>query len=181
MHRRVASVLLLSTLTVLFVGLLAVPAGAEITKGPCRGSVTFDDGRVLDAARPKDDVFEGPLGATVAYSGDLGPGAEESDEPVPFDGGVSLRIPRVSIPVVSWGGETTAVSDAGTYTYDLPDIVPQGTGGLELTATHNHAGLACAAVVTVSIEGSPGVAAVVAGSLTLLAGAGTLAAGRNKP
>lgn len=185
MHRRFASVLLLATLTVLFVGLLAIPASAEITKGNCRGSATFPDkptDKVLDAARPRSDVFEAPLGATVAYAGDLGPGAAETDEPVAFKGGVTLRIPRMSIPIVGWEGETVEVSDAGSYTYDLPDIVPQGTGGLEVTAWHNHTGHPdCEAVVTVSIEGSPGVAAVAAGGLTLLAGAGTLAAGRAKP
>ena len=181
MHRRVASSLLLASLTVLFLGLLAIPAGAEITDGPCRGSATFDDGRVLDAARPRNDVFEGPPGATVAYSGDLGPGAQKSDEPVPFNGGVSLRIPRMSVPIASWEGETVEVSDAGAYTYSLPDVVPRGTGGLQLSASHNHAGLICAAVVTVAVEGSPGVVAAVAGGLTAVAGAGTVAAGRKKP
>ncbi len=185
MHRRVASVLLVAMLTVAFVGLLAVPAGAEITKGSCGGAATFPDkesDKVLDAARPKSNVFEAPLSATVAYAGTLGPGAAESDEPVPFEGGVTLRIPRMSISVAGWSGETVEVSDAGSYTYDLPDFVPQGTGGLEVTAWHNHTGHGdCEAVVTVTISGSPGVAAAAAGGLTLLAGAGTLAAGRKKP
>ena len=158
---------------------------AEITKGSCGGSATFPEkptDKVLDAARPKSDVFEAPLSATVAYAGTLGPGAAESDEPVPFQGGVTLRIPRMSISIAGWEGETVEVSDAGSYTYDLSDFVPQGTGGLEVTAWHNHAGHAdCEAVVTVSIAGDPGVAAVVAGGLAALTGAGALAAGRAKP
>ena len=184
MQRRAAAVLLVGMFTTLLVGLLAIPASAEITKGMCSGSATFPDktsDKVLDAARPKSDVFEAPPGATVNYAGSLGPGASESDKPVRFEGGVSLRIPRMSIPIAGWKGETVEVSDAGTYTYDLPDIVPQGTGGLELTAWHNHTGFPdCEAVVTVTILGDPGAAAVVAVGLTALAGVGTFAAGRAK-
>jgi hypothetical protein len=184
MQRRAATVLLFGMLTMLSVGLLAVPASAEITKGTCSGSATFPDketDKVLDAARPRSSVFEAPLGATVMYAGSLGPGAEKSDDPIPFKGGVSLRIPRMSIPIASWEGDTEEVSDAGTYTYDLPDFVPQGTGGLEVTAWHNHTGFPdCEAVATVTILGDPGAAAVVAGGLTALAGVGTVAAGRAK-
>jgi hypothetical protein len=184
MQRRVAGVLLLGMFTVLLVGMLAVPAAAEITKGNCRGSATFPDkttDKVLDAARPRDQVFEAPLGATVGYAGDLGPGATPSDEEVAYKGGVTIRIPRMSITVASWDNKTKDVSASGAYTYDLPDFVPRGTGGLEVTAWHNHTGYPdCEAVVTVSIDGSPGVAAVVGGGLTVLAGAGTLAAGRKK-
>ena len=184
MQRRVATFMLLGMLTALFVGLIAAPASAEITKGNCRGSATFPDkatDKTLDAARPRSQVFEAPLSAMVAYVGDLGPGAEPSDEEVPFEGGVTLRIPRMSIPVAGWDGDTVEVSDAGTYTYDLPDIVPQGTGGLEVTAWHNHGGHPdCEAIVTVSILGSPGPVAAVATGLTVLAGAGTVLAGRAK-
>lgn len=184
MQRRVATVLLLGMLTVVLVGVLAIPAAAEITRGDCRGSATFPDkasDRVLDAARPKKDVFEGPLSATVGYSGDLGPGAEPSDEEIPFSGGVVIRLPRMSWQIVGWDGATKEVSAGGEYTYDLPDFTPQGTGGMQVTAWHDHGGTLCEAVVTVSISGSPGGVAVGAAAVTVLAGAGTLAAGRRKP
>lgn len=184
MYRRLASSALLGAILVLLVGLLAAPASAEITKGECRGSADFPDketDKVLDASRARDDPFAAPPSATVGYAGDLGPGATESDAPVSFKGGVTLRIPRMSVTIVGWEGETTAVSDAGGYTYNLPDVVPQGTGPMELTAWHNHTGYAdCEAIVSVTIDGSPGVAAYAAGGLTLLAGAGTVAAGRKK-
>jgi hypothetical protein len=184
MLRRLASVTLLGAIAVLLIALLAAPALAEITKGSCQGSAEFPDkqsDKVLDAARPRDDAFAAPPGATVGYAGDLGPGATESDQPVAFQGGVTLRIPRMSVTIVSWEGETTAVSDSGGYTYDLPDIVPRGTGPLQLTAWHDHTGYPdCEAIVSVTIDGSPGVAAYAAGGLTLLAGAGTVAAGRKK-
>jgi hypothetical protein len=177
--------LLLGALTVLFVGVFAVPASAEITKGDCRGSATFPDkadDKVLDAARPRDQVFEVPSGATVTYAGDLGAGATPSDEEVPFNGGVTLRIPRMSVSIAGWDGDTKDVSDSGSYTYDLPDFVPQGTGGMELTAWHNHQGHPdCEAIVTVALAGSPGLLAWIAAGLTALAGAGTVAAGRMKP
>jgi len=185
MRRRSATILVLGTLTVVFVGLLAVPAAAEITQGSCRGSATFPDkatDKVLDAARPRSLVFEAPTGATVNYTGDLGPGASASDEPVAFEGGVSLQLPRTSIPIASWEGETEEFSYSGTYTYELPAGIPAGTGDIEVSAFHNHTGYGnCAAVVSVSIAGSPGVAAAVAGGLTALSGAATLAAGRKKP
>ncbi len=184
MHRRVATVLLLAMLTVVFVGLLAIPAAAEITRGDCRGSALFPDkstDKVLDAARPRSDVFEAPLSATVGYSGDLGPAAEPSDEEISFEGGVVIRLPFSSWQIVGWSGETKEVSDSGSYTYDLPDFTPQGTGGMQVTAWHDHGGTLCEAVVTVSIAGSPGGVAVGAAAVTVLAGAGTLAAGRRKP
>jgi len=185
MQRRAAAVLLFGMLTVLLVGLLAIPASAEITQGSCQGSATFPEkatDKVLDAARPRSLVFEAPTGATVNYTGNLGPGASASDDPVPFVGGVSLQLPRTSIPIASWEGETEEFSDSGTYTYELPAGIPAGTGDIEVSAWHNHTGYGnCAAVVSVSIAGSPGVAAAVAGGLTALAGAGTLAAGRKKP
>ena len=184
MQRRLATVLLLSMLSMLLLGLLAIPAAAEITKGSCRGSATFPDkptDKTLDASRSRSEVFEMPLSASVAYVGDLGPGAERSDDEVPFEGGVSLRIPRMSIPIAGWDGDTEEVSDAGTYTYDLPDIVPQGTGGLQLTAWHKHTGHPdCEAVLTVAISGDPGPIAVAAGGITALAGIGTVSAGRRK-
>ena len=184
MQRRLAKVMLFGMLSMLFVAFLAIPAAAQITKGNCRGSATFPEkatDKILDAARAKDSVFEMPLSSTVTYTGDLGPGAQPSDEEVSFKGGVSLSIPRMSIPIASWEGDTKEVSDTGTYTYDLPDFVPQGTGGLELTAWHNHTGHPdCEAVLTVSITGDPGGVAYAAGGLTVIAGVGTMAAGRRK-
>ncbi len=185
MHRRAATVLVLGMLSVVLVGVLAMPAVAEITRGDCRGSATFPDkstDRILDAARPRSDVFEAPLSATIGYSGDLGPAAEPSDEEISFEGGVVIRLPRMSWQIVGWSGATKEVSDSGSYTYDLPDFTPQGTGGMQVTAWHIHDGVAdCEAVVTVSISGSPGGIAVGAAAVTVLAGAGTLAAGRRKP
>ena len=184
MHRRAATVLLLGILSVVLVGVLAIPAAAEITRGDCRGSATFPDkptDMLLHASRPRSDVFEAPLSATIGYSGDLGPSAEPSDEEISFEGGVVIRLPRMSWQIVGWSGATKEVSDSGSYTYDLPDFTPQGTGGMQVTAWHNHGGTVCEAVVTVSISGSPGGVAVGAAAVTVLAGAGTLAAGRRKP
>ncbi|GMQ86300.1 MAG: hypothetical protein BMS9Abin07_1873 [Acidimicrobiia bacterium] len=185
MHRRVATVLLLGMLTAVLVGVVATPAAAEITRGDCRGSATFPDkttDAVLDAARPRSEIFEAPLSATVGYSGDLGPSAEPSDKEISFRGGVVIRLPRVSWQIVGWSGDTKEVGDSGAYTYDLPSFTPQGTGGMQVTAWHIHDGVAdCEAIVTVSIAGSPGGVAVAAAALTVLAGAGTLAAGRRRP
>ncbi len=184
MQRRVAGTLLLGMLTVLVVGLLAVPASAEITKGNCRGSATFPEkasDNVLDADRPQDMVFEAPTSATVSYAGDLGPGATPSAEEVPFSGSVKIALPLGTATIASWSGETTDVSDSGGYTYDIPGPVPKGTGAIKVTATHKQEGHPdCEAIVLVTLEGSPGAAAWTAAALTAVAGAGTVAAGRKK-
>jgi hypothetical protein len=184
MHRRVATVLLLGMLTTLFVGILALPAFAEITKGSCTGQATFPSkptDKQLTAERPKDDVFDVPDTDSVQYSGNLGPGAEPSEEPVAFEGGLTLALPRYNLTVAGWEGDTEDVMYGGVYTYEIPDFVPRGTGGLELTGWHNQTGYPdCEGVVTISLQGDRGVAPLIAGGVTLLAGAGTLAAGRRK-
>lgn len=184
MRRRTATVLLLGMMIVLVLGVVAVPGAAEVTKGDCTGQATFPSkptDKELTAERSKSDVFDVPEADSVQYSGKVAPGAEPSDEEVPFEGGLSLALPRFNLPVASWGGDSKDVEYAGTYIYEVPEFVPRGTGPLELTGWHKHEGYAeCEAVVTLSFQGDRGFAALIAGGVTLLAGVGTLAAGRMK-
>lgn len=184
MYRRIAAVLLLGMLTALIVGILSIPASAEITEGSCTGQATFPSkptDKQLTAERPKDDVFDVPEADSVQYSGNLGPGAEPSDEPLSFEGGLTLALPRYNLAVAGWKGNTEDVMYGGVYTYEIPDFVPRGTGGLELTGWHNQDGYPdCEGVVTISLQGDRGVAPLIAGGVTALAGLGTLAAGRRK-
>ena len=176
------------TLTVLRLGmmltvLLAAPVGAEVTRGSCIGQADFPSktsDRVLDADRPRSSVFLVPMEETVAYAGALSEGAQPFDSPVPFEGGISVQLPRTTWQIVSWGGESTQVSDEGLYTYSVPSFVPAGTGEFEVTGWHQQGDVNCAVVVTVALDGEPGPAALVAVAGTFVFGAGVLAAGSKK-
>ena len=176
------------TLTVLMLGmmltvLVAAPVGAEVTRGSCIGQADFPSktsDRVLDADRPRSSVFLVPMDETVAYAGALSEGAQPFDSPVPFEGGISVQLPRTTWQIVSWGGESTQVSDEGLYTYSVPSFVPAGTGEFEVTGWHQQGDVNCAVVVTVALDGEPGPAALVAVAGTFVFGAGVLAAGSKK-
>ena len=176
------------TLTVLMLGmmltvLLAAPVGAEVTRGSCIGQADFPSktsDRVLDADRPRSSVFLVPMDETVAYAGALSEGAQPFDSPVPFEGGISVQLPLTTWQIVSWGGESTQVSDEGLYTYSVPSFVPAGTGEFEVTGWHQQGDVNCAVVVTVALDGEPGPAALVAVAGTFVFGAGVLAAGSKK-
>lgn len=176
------------TLTALMLGmmltlLLAVPAGAEVTRGSCIGQAEFPSkttDRVLDADRPRSSVFLVPKNETVGYAGALSDGAQPFDSPIPFEGGISVQLPRTTWQIVNWGGESTQVSADGVYTYSIPSFVPAGTGEFEVTGWHKQGDIDCAVVVTVALDGEPGPAALVAAAGTVVFGAGVLAAGSKK-
>ncbi len=176
------------TLTVLMLGmmltaLLAAPASAEVTRGSCIGHADFPSktsDKVLTADRPRSSVFLVPKTETVAYAGALSEGAQPFDSPIPFEGGISVQLPRTTWQIVSWGGESTQVSAEGVYTYSIPSFVPAGTGEFEVTGWHKQGDVDCAVVVTVALDGEPGPAALVAAAGTVVFGAGVLAAGSKK-
>lgn len=176
------------TLTVLMLGmmltvLLAAPAGAEVTRGSCVGQADFpsktSDG-VLSADRSRSDVFLVPTEETVAYAGALSEGAQPSDSPVPFEGGIRVQLPRTSWQFTSWVGESTQVSADGVYTYSLPGFLPAGTGEFQVTGWHKQGDADCEVVVTVALDGEPGPVALVAAAGTVVFGAGVLASGAKK-
>jgi hypothetical protein len=170
-------------LGMMLVLLLTAPAVAEVDRGTCVGQAEFPSkasDRVLTAERPRADVFLVPKQETVHYTGTLSEGAQPSESPVQFEGGISVQLPRTSWQVVGWGGESTQVSADGTYTYEIPSFVPAGTGEFELTAWHKQGDADCAVTVTIQLEGKPGPAALVAAAGTVVFGAGVLAAGSKK-
>ncbi|MEA3509855.1 MAG: hypothetical protein U9R51_00325 [Actinomycetota bacterium] len=176
------------TLTVLMLGmmltaLLAAPASAEIRRGSCVGQAEFpskSSDKTLTADRPTSSVFLVPKTETVTYAGALSEGAQPFDSPIPFEGGISVQLPRTTWQFVSWGGESTQVSAEGVYTYSVPSFVPAGTGEFEVTGWHKQGDIDCAVVVTVALDGEPGPAALVAAAGTVVFGAGVLAAGSKK-
>jgi len=177
-RRRLGAMLVLGTITVLTVSVLASPATAEVVQGPCTGSATFSNGVVVTESQPIDQVVEVPDGDTVQYTGSVN--IPQPSDPIPFDGGVDVRLPIGGVTIVPWSGETLEVSDSGEYTYTLPSSIPRGTGGLEVTARHTQGGVTCIVVVTMAVEGSPGTAALIGAAGTLVFGAGLLGAGFKK-
>lgn len=177
-RRNLGTMLVLGTITVLTVSALASPATGEVFEGPCTGSATFSNGVVVTESQPADQTVEVPDGDTVQYEGNVNIPAP--DDPIPFDGGISVRLPIGGATIVTWADNTVEVSDAGEYTYTLPSYIPRGTGGLEVTARHSQGGVTCVVVVTMAVEGSPGTPALIAAAGTLVFGAGLLGAGFKK-
>jgi len=174
------SVLMLGMMMTL---LLAAPAGAEVVRGDCAGFADFPSktsDKTLVAERPRSDVFLVPKEETITYFGTLQEGAQPLDSPVAFEGGVAVATPFNNWQVVNWGGESTAVSAEGTYTYSVPDWVPAGAGEIQVTAWHQQGDVDCEVIVAVQLDGEPGPAALVAATGTVVMGAGVLAAGSKK-
>lgn len=175
-RRRVATIL---GGTVLLVLAAAAPAGAEVIQGDCVGIVEFSNGAEITDTTPLSDVVEVPAEDTVVYFGDttLSP----PDAPEAFSGSVTLALPLGGSWVVAdWPnppGETEEVADEGTYTYEVPGFVPQGTGAFELTGTHTQRGQTCIVAISVAVEGSPGPAAILGAAGTVVFGAGVIGAG----
>jgi len=176
--RRLGAVLVLGTITILMMSTLASPATAEVIEGPCTGSATFSNGVVVTESQPIDQAVEVPDGDTVQYAGSVNIPAPP--EPIPFEGGIDVRLPIGGATIVTWAGDTVEVSDAGEYAYTLPSYIPRGTGGLEVTARHSQGGVTCVVIVTMAVEGSPGTPALIGAIGTLVFGAGVIGAGFKK-
>ena len=177
-RRKTGAMLLIGAMTALIVSAAASPAAAVVIEGPCTGSATFSNGVVVTERQPIDQTVQVPDGDTVAYEGSMNVPAPS--DPVPFDGGVDVRLPIGGATIVPWAGETVEVSDAGEYTYTLPSYIPRGTGGLEVTVRHSQGGVTCIVVVTMAVEGSPGTPAILSAAGMLVFGAATIGAGFKK-
>lgn len=177
-RRRTSSLVLLGTITIFWVIGLAAPAGAEVIQGGCTGSVTFSDGTTVTESTPLSQVVIVPGDDTVGYEGSIN--LDPPGEPVPFSGGVDVRLPFGGWTVVPWGGDTEAVSADGDYAYVVPGFVPRGTGGLEVTALHIQQGQTCVVAVTMALAGDPGPAALIGATGTVVFGAAMIGAGIKK-
>lgn len=145
---------------------VASPAAAVITRGPCTGSATFSDGTVLDAAQPLSEVTEVPPEATVTYEGSEN--RPQLEQPTPHSGSITVALPLGSWTVATWSGEGVETSAGGEYSYEVPEIVPRGTGPITVSGFHTHDVVNCAATVRVTLAGDPGLPALVAAALTVL-------------
>ena len=175
--RRLASLGLLGAIAVLIVGLLAAPAGAVVLQGDCTGGAVFSNGASVTERQPLNDIVLVPAADNVRYTGDTHLSPPPEDMPDSFTGGVSIALPWGSVTVVDWEGTTEETMASGSYIYDVSGLVPEGTGGVEVTATHTQRGETCIAAVTMALDGDPGWQAWTAAGLTVLAGVGVAGAG----
>ena len=175
--RRAASLCLLGAITILFVGLLAAPAGAVVLEGDCTGGAVFTNGASVTERHPLNDVVLVPAADNVRYTGDTQLSPPPEDMPDSFNGGVSVALPFGSVTIVNWDGTTEETKASGSYIYDVSGLVPEGTGGVQVTATHTQRGKTCTAAVTMALDGDPGWQAWTAAGLTVLSGVGVAGAG----
>ena len=164
----------------MMVAAIAAPAGAEVIQGPCVGLAEFSNGTTVTESTPISVVNKVPIKDEVLYAGDTTLDAPDEEEP--FSGNVTVRLPlRQDWVVVKWpdppDAKTKEVAAAGTYAYEVPSWIPRGTGGLEVTAYHTQRGQECAVAVTMTIDGSPGPAAIIGATGTAVFAAGVVGAG----
>lgn len=168
----------LCMMTMVTVVALASPAGAVMT-GPCAGSATFSNGTIVDGAQALSVISLIPEKDAVAYTGqiDISP----PDDEIPFSGSMSAKVAGfINLPLATWGGETDDVSASGVYTYEAPSWIPRGTGHINVVGDHDHNGTLCSVSVNMTLDGSPGAAAIIAATGTALFFAGMIAAGVKK-
>lgn len=146
----------------------AGPAAAKLT-GPCSGTGTFEKlGTTIDPATT--DTATLPASDSVTYQGSI---EAANPEDRSHSGRIELKLPPPlpAISVSDWGTDSTdAVTDSGTYDYDLPFIVPRGVT-MNLEGEHVDTAGRCAGSVEIEIEGGP-FDAPVPTVLSLLATAG---------
>jgi hypothetical protein len=161
------------------VGAPAYAADIVTPAGACVASATWQTGGVskTTAALTGDDVIEIPRADTVSWQGGVAGLAAGGAREVAGRVALALPPPFGSITLARWQGDATEVQRSGTYSYDLPAVVPAGVL-LDLHASHDEQGRRhCTAQVAVIIAGgafdSPLIWAALAG-LVLLAAAVTL-------
>lgn len=166
----------------LVVGSLAAPASAEVIAGPCTGSAQFSNNVTVTESTPRAPVIEVPAEDIVIYRGDIP--IPPAEEPEGFSGNVVVALPFDQNWVVAeWPvpvGQTVEVGASGSYSYEVPGLVPRGAGGVEVTATHTQRGITCVVALTLSVEGSPGAPAILGAVGTGVFALGVGAAGMRR-
>jgi hypothetical protein len=164
-------------------GLTAAPASANVTEGPCDGSVTIKGVTYT----PENDTKDNPIvvpdepGLTFTWHGDTG-GTVITDH----HGQIGVSVGPGVVPVAEWANPNTGeeTSKDGSYNIDTAweKIGMHLVGIYRIEGSHEGTGGTCEGFAFVKIEGNPLTTPVGAGAvgLTLLTGAGVLFAGKAK-
>ncbi|GIH03942.1 hypothetical protein Rhe02_20090 [Rhizocola hellebori] len=188
MRRPVGVALTVAAGCVLAVGAATTAHAADIVSpaGACVASATWKTGGVskTSTALTGEDIIEIPRADTVSWQGTVvGPAAASRE----VAGHVALALPPPfgSIDLGRWQGNAAEAQRSGTYTYDLPSVVPAGVV-LDLRATHDENGQRhCTAQVGVVIAGgafdSPLIWVALAGLVLFAAALALLGRSRTPP
>ena len=137
----------------LLTSMLQVPGAAEVVSGSCTGTVTIDDGVVLEATQPREVATEVPTEGSFVFVGSI-EGDGDAGEAVPFSGELRLLLPIGSWPLEAWSGETGDTEVVVNGGYALPGVLPSGTGPIPFEVVHIVGGEVCRIVVSVAAPGS---------------------------
>jgi len=183
MHRTalVARIVVASAFAVAPALALAGPAGAAITKGPCNGSATIGGTTYTPANDTEANPIIVPEQGTVAWQGTTGGAVIKN-----HSGSIGIVVGPGSITVADWANPNKKGDTESSGTYDLAtayEKLPLDIVGIyKVVGEHAGQGGSCEGFAMVKIDGNPlaTVPGAAAAGLTVLTGAGVVAAGMAK-
>jgi len=140
--------------------------------GGCTARATYNLGTFDPAV--SGGVYTVPKSGSASYNATVP--VEGEDRVTSGKVEVALPLGLPAITVKSWGGDNTdGNSDAGSVSWDIPDLVP-GNVELNVSGYHQDEGVRCEGRIKVKLEGSgigsvPGIVAI---GLTLVSFAGAV-------
>ena len=159
---------------------LAAPASAAITTGPCDGTVTIEGVTYTPANDTRDNPVVVPdgTGLIVDYTGNTGGVVIKN-----HSGYIAVHVGPVPIKVATWAGKNADEEIEKTDTYALDeayDKLPVDIVGIfRVSGKHDGKGGVCEGFAYVKIEGNPltTIPGAVATVVTLAAAGGMVGAG----
>jgi hypothetical protein len=156
------------------------PAAGEVVEGTCTGSVTMEGQPAVDVQQASEVPVEIPDRgiAQVAGSFDLPP----AETPVPYRGELRGRHAFGTFEITSWSGRSSTPEMVAERTYELPNVIPRGSGPIPVVLEAAFGDESCRIVGAVVVAG-PRFDGLTLGMLVvtgLLLGA-TAASGRSGP
>jgi hypothetical protein len=155
------------------------PAAGQVVEGTCTGSVTMEGQLVVDVQQLSSAPVEIPDRGTaeVAGSFELPP----AEAPVPYRGELRGRHAFGTFLITSWDGQSTTPEVVAERSYELPNVIPRGSGPIPVVLDAVFGDESCRVVGTVAVAGPTFDGLTVAMLLVtgLLLGA-TAASGRSR-
>jgi hypothetical protein len=155
------------------------PAAGQVVEGTCTGSVTMEGQLVVDVQQPSTAPVEIPDRGTAAVAGsfDLPP----AETPVPYRSELRGRHAFGTFVITSWDGQSTTPEVVAERSYELPNVIPRGSGPIPVVLDAAFGDESCRIVGTVAVAGPTFDGLTVAMLLVtgLLLGA-TAASGRSR-
>lgn len=112
-------------------GALAAPARAEVVEGRCTGVISLGDTVTVGFDHPRDAAVQVPPEGTFGFLATVDRGPDDP-ETIDYVGELSVLLPLGSVPVQTWRGNTSTAEVVGTGAFQVPGVVPGGTGAIPL-------------------------------------------------